>query len=604
MNDAAKDNFTGTDSVRTSKPLRHAELVSFEGPFRLVLGGELPRVTIAYETYGTLNPAGDNAVFIAHALSGDSHVAAHDSQDDPGWWDAMVGPGKPVDTDRYFVICANCLGGCRGSTGPGETNPMTGRPYGREFPTITMADMVDFNQRLVDHLGIEQLQAVMGGSMGGMLALAWAQRHPARLRGAIPIATSARVPSQALAFDVVGRNAILRDPGFCDGQYYDTGPGPEVGLALARMLAHITYLSPQAMEEKFEVDRYRPRDVPVEFEKKFSVGAYLGYQGSRFVDRFDANSYIRITTAIDLFDLGSTAEEIAARVGHFEGRWLTVSFTSDWLFSPLESRRIVEALLMRDRPVSYVNIESSCGHDAFLMDSEVARYGEMVGHFLASLQGQAVHATPDPAKPGSTGAFTGQRLDYERIVELIDPGSSVLDLGCGGGQLLSRLREREHGRLCGVEIDEEAITGCLAAGLDVVHADLESDLGMFADNQFDCVVLSRTVQTIRDVPHVIDEVLRIGRRAIVTFPNFGYHKLRQMLATQGVAPVMPGVLKHRWYESPNLRFFTITDFEMFCRDHGITIDRQITLDTEAEVEIAPDDDPNRNADLAIVVLTR
>ncbi len=604
MGDVPSDNLNATDAVRSARPLAHAQRVTFEGPFTLALGGELPSVTVAYETYGTLSPAGDNAVFIAHALSGDSHVAAHDADDDPGWWDAMVGPGKPVDTDRYFVICANCLGGCRGTTGPGEINPRTGKPYGRDFPTITVADMVDFHQRLVDYLGIDTLLAVLGGSMGGMLTMAWARRHPAKLRGAIPVATSAHVSSQALAFDVVGRNAILRDPDFRDGQYYDGGPAPDVGLALARMLAHITYLSPQSMDAKFDIDRYQPRDVPVEFEKTFSVGAYLGYQGSRFVDRFDANSYIRITTAIDLFDLGSTVDEIAHRLAHFGGRWLVVSFSSDWLFSPAESQRIVEALLSQGQSVSYASIESSFGHDAFLIDTEVARYGEAVRHFLASLEGLHTPLAADPAAPGSTGAFTGQRLDYQRIVELIDPGASVLDLGCGGGQLLSRLRQRGHETLCGVEIDEDAIVQALAAGLDVIHADLEADLGIFADNQFDCVVLSRTVQTIRDVPRVIDEVLRIGRRAIVTFPNFGYDQLRRMLADEGRAPQMPGILRYQWYESPNLRFFTITDFEVFCGERDITIERQVTLDTEAEAEIDAMDEPNRNADLAIVVLSR
>jgi homoserine O-acetyltransferase len=599
-----QDNSHVTDDARGTNSSRHARILKVDGPIKLALGGELPSVSIAYETYGRLNEAKDNAVFIAHALSGDSHVARHDGDDAPGWWDAMVGPGKPIDTDQYFVICSNCLGGCRGTTGPGDVNPRSDKPYGREFPTITIADMVDINQCLVDHLAIDRLLAVVGGSMGGMLAMRWAQRYPDRVRAAVPIATSAHVPSQALAFDVVGRNAILHDPGFRDGQYYDEGPGPDVGLALARMLAHITYLSPQSMDAKFEADRYQPRDVPVEFEKRFSVGAYLGYQGARFVDRFDANSYIRITTAIDLFDLGSTVEEVAGKLGHFEGRWLVISFSSDWLFSPAESQRLVEALLSRNRSVTYAQIESSFGHDAFLIDSEIERYGTLVSHFLASLQGRVCTAQDDTPAPGSTGAFTGHRLDYERIVELIEPEASVLDLGCGEGQLLSRLHRRGHTTLCGVEIDEEAIVACAARGLNVIYADLETDLGMFADRQFDCVVLSRTVQTIQDVPRVIDEVLRIGRRAIVTFPNFGYDKLRTMLSSEGRAPQMAGILKYEWYNSPNLRFFTIRDFEEFCTDRGIVIERQIAMDTEGGTEIGDAGDPNREADLAIVVLSR
>ena len=237
-------------------------------------------MTVAYETYGQLNAARDNAILVCHAISGDSHVARHDEEDDPGWWDIMVGPGKPIDTDRFFVICPNLLGGCRGTTGPGSVNPATGKPYGRDFPTITVGDMVEVQRRLLDHLGIGQLLAVVGGSMGGHQALTWATRYPrtrARRRWRWPPRRG--LTSQALAFDVVGRNAILRDPHFHGGQYYDEAHGPGVGLAIARMIGHITYLSREAMTQKFEADRLQPRNVAIEFEKTFSVGSYLGYQG-------------------------------------------------------------------------------------------------------------------------------------------------------------------------------------------------------------------------------------------------------------------------------------------------------------------------------------
>ena len=600
------DSFTNSDSMRSAAPLRHAQYVTFEGPMSLELGGQLTDVTVAYETYGRLDPAGDNAVLICHALSGDSHAAAHDADDDPGWWDVCVGPGKPIDTDKYFVICPNILGGCRGTTGPGSTDPSTGRPYGNDFPTVTIGDMVVLQRRLVDHLGVGKLLAAVGGSMGGQMALCWAKRYPERIHGCVPIAATSRVSSQALGFDIVGRNAIMHDPAFRDGQYYDDGPRPDVGLALARMVAHITYLSPEAMSRKFEADRYQPREVPVEFEKRFSVGSYLGYMGARFVDRFDANSYIRITTAMDLYDLGQSVEELSGHFADFDGRWLIISFTSDWLFTPGESRAITKALIAGGKRVTYCNVTSNCGHDAFLMPDDVDRYGELIRALLANLAGEIGHHDADRKadEHGRGSIFGGNRLDYDRMMDLIDPGASVLDLGCGSGGLLLGLKRTGHHRLCGVDIDENAVLSCARRGLDVVHADLEHDLSLFGDGQFDYVVLSRTVQTIRDVTKAIDDMLRVGRRCIVTFPNFGYYKLRAMLAEQGRAPEAEGVLKYKWYETPNLRFFTIADFEDYCRDHGITVHRRIALDTEKGADVEPDDDPNLRADLAIFVISR
>ncbi len=296
--------FESSDALRTAKPLRHVQQVTFGQPVQLEKGEILPRVTVAYETYGRLNAARDNAVLICHALSGDSHVARHDPADDAGWWDLIVGPGKPIDTERFFVVCPNVLGGCRGTCGPSDINPATGRPYGGDFPIITVGDIVDVQVRLVDHLGITKLLGVIGGSMGGHQVITWATRYPDRVAGAMALATSPRLTNQALAFDIVGRNAIIRDPNFNGGQYYESGTGPSVGLAVARMLAHITYLSPESMAEKFDADRLEPRRLQTEFENKFSVGSYLAYQGHRFVERFDANSYIALTMAMDLFDLG------------------------------------------------------------------------------------------------------------------------------------------------------------------------------------------------------------------------------------------------------------------------------------------------------------
>jgi len=599
----SKNVFESSDSARHAKPLRYVLSARLDQPLELELGGRLAGVTVAYETYGELNAARDNAVLICHAISGDSHVAQHDEQDDPGWWDIAVGPGKAIDTSRYFVICPNLLGGCRGTTGPGSVNPATGRPYGRYFPTITVGDMVEVQRRLLEHLGISQLLAVVGGSLGGHQALAWAIRHPDSVRGVVALATSARLTSQALAFDVVSRNAILRDPHFHEGQYYGRRRTPDVGLALARMIGHITYLSREAMTEKFDADRLSPRDVAIEFEKRFSVGSYLGYQGAKFVERFDANSYLTLTVAMDLFDLGSTAQELAAAFQKARARWLVVSYSSDWLFPPDQSRDIVNALIANNAPVSYCDVKSTCGHDAFLLPDDLAVYGEMMRAFLNQLSPapKAPAAVKDEAH-GPTSIFHQHRLDYQRIAELIPPGASVLDLGCGSGTLLAGLRETNHRRLVGVELDEQKILNGISRGLDVIQTDLNRGLGAFATGEFDCVVLSQTLQTVQDVEGVLTEMVRIGRTCIVSIPNFGYRQLRSMLAETGRAPKSAGVLHYEWYNTPNIRFFTIADFEDFCREKNIRVHRRIALDTEARAEVF--EHPNLNADLAIFVISR
>jgi len=599
----SEDFLDSSDSVRSGAPLKHVQYATFNEPLKLELGGQLEQVSAAYETYGQLNAKGDNAILICHAISGDSHVAAHDDQDDVGWWDIVVGPGKPIDTRKYFVVCPNILGGCRGTTGPNSTNPATGKPYGRDFPTITTGDMVEVHRRLVDYLRIGKLLAVTGGSMGGHQVLCWATRFPDRVCGAIPLATSPRLTSQALAFDVVGRNAILRDPSFRGGQYYENGSGPTVGLAIARMLGHITYLSRGAMKEKFEADRLRPRDVGTEFEKRFSVGSYLAYQGEKFVERFDANSYIALSLAMDLFDLGATPEELQAAFHPCTCRWLVISFTSDWLFPPDQSREIVNALIAGNKPVIYCNVASNCGHDAFLLPNDLAVYGGFIRAFLANLDGTgfSLQAAESPDRHSPTSIFH-RRLDYDRIVELIAPFTSVLDLGCGRGGLLSRLKARGHPFTMGIELDEKAILTCVSRGLDVVQADLNEGLSAFADRQFDFVVLSQTLQAVRDVEGIIGEMLRVGRRCVVSFPNFAYRKLRNMLAEQGRAPETSGLLRYKWYNTPNIRFFTIADFEDFCREKQIKVHRLIALDTEAGTEIATD--PNTNADLAIFVISK
>lgn len=601
------DVFKSSDSVRSARPLKYVRDFSFEGPIELELGGHLRAVTVAYETYGQLNPAKDNAVLICHALSGDSHVAAHDDADDTGWWDIAVGPGKAIDTNRYFVICPNALGGCRGTTGPNSRNPHSGKRYGASFPTITAGDIVEVQRKLVEHLGVRRLLAAIGGSMGGHQVLTWATRYPDQVAGAIALATSARLTTQALAFDVVGRNAIQRDTNFKGGQYVDKDTMPAVGLALARMLGHITYLSPESMREKFEADRLKPRELATEFEKRFSVGSYLAYQGDKFVERFDANSYIKLSLAMDLFDLGKTPEELSFNLRRSECRWLIVSFTSDWLFPPEQSMELAHSLLALGKPVSYCNVVSKCGHDAFLLPDDLPVYGELIRAFLENLNNGAPKNIEDDdiyvhAPTSIFGALRAPRIDYDQILGLIQPGTSVLDLGCGRGSLLVKLRSNNSPKLMGLELNEEDVVCCLQRGLDVVQADLNCGLAPFSDGQFDYVVLSHTLQAVRDVERLIVDMLRVGRRSIVSFPNFAYHKLRKMLFKQGRSPISPGLLRHEWYSTPNIRFFSISDFEEFCRDRNIHIHERIALDTEEGRIIS--EDANLLADMAIFVVSR
>lgn len=341
-----------------------------EQPLHLDSGKTLGPFTIAYNTYGTLNADKSNAILICHALTGDQHVAStHPLTGKPGWWSLLVGPGKPIDTNRFYVICPNILGGCMGSTGPASTNPQTGTPYGLSFPVITIGDVVEAQFRLIQHLGIDELFAVIGGSMGGMQVLEWASRYRDRVFAAVPIATAAWHSSQNIAFHEVGRQAVMADPNWVRGDYLSHGLIPRNGLAVARMAAHITYLSEDALHEKFGRNLQDRSDRTFSFDADFQVESYLRHQGSTFVDRFDANSYLYITRAMDYFDLAAEHGDVLANA--FRGtktRFCVVSFTSDWLYPTRESREIVQALNAVAANVSFVEIESNAGHDAFLLD--------------------------------------------------------------------------------------------------------------------------------------------------------------------------------------------------------------------------------------------
>jgi homoserine O-acetyltransferase len=343
-------------------------------------GATLAPVDVAYETYGELNDRKSNAILVLHAFSGDAHAAGIGHDGKPGWWDNMIGPGKAFDTNRYFVICSNVLGGCKGTTGPSSINPATGCPYGMSFPVITIADMVRLQKMLIEHLGIRRLLGVAGGSMGGMQVLEWAVSYPNMVAAALPIATTARHSAQQIAFDEVGRQAIMADPDWCNGDYYGKKP-PARGLAVARMVGHITYMSDDSMREKFG-RRFRTQETIPDFSNVFEVESYLRYRGSQFVDRFDANSYLYITKAMDLFDLTNGHGSLAAALEHVQSRFLVLSFTSDWLYPTYQSLEIVSALRGRNRDVAFCELPSNYGHDAFLVD--VAEQTELIRGFLAS----------------------------------------------------------------------------------------------------------------------------------------------------------------------------------------------------------------------------
>ncbi len=347
--------------------------IDIPGPLELESGAKLGPIRIAYETYGRLNKEKSNAILICHALSGDAHAAGyHDGETKPGWWDIAIGPGKGFDTNKFFVICSNVVGGCKGSTGPSSFDPATGHPYGTAFPVITIKDMVNAQKLLIDGLGISQLFAVAGGSMGGMQVLQWAVSYPDLLKKAVVIASTASSTPQQIAFNAVGRKAIISDPAWNNGDYYDREP-PSIGLSLARMVGHITYLSDDSMLSKFGRNLQNKEKVGFDFSTDFQVESYLSHQGDSFIKRFDPNSYLYITKAIDYFDLNVNQSLIAGLRG-VKAKVLVVGISSDWLYPPYQSQEIVTALTANNVKASYGEIRSNYGHDAFLLEEGQLNY--------------------------------------------------------------------------------------------------------------------------------------------------------------------------------------------------------------------------------------
>ncbi|MHC4291322.1 MAG: homoserine O-acetyltransferase MetX [Planctomycetota bacterium] len=557
-------------------------IVGPENPLRLKCGKTLGPIDVAYETYGQLNEQQDNAILICHALSGNAHVAGYNSPEDtkPGWWDIMVGPGKLIDTNKYYVICSNFLGGCSGTTGPSDVNPATGKPYGLDFPIITIEDTVLVQKLLLDKLGINHILAVIGGSMGGMQVLQWSISYPDFLDAAICVASTTRLNTQSIAFDAVGRNAILADPNFDNGQYHGHQL-PNRGLAIARMIGHITYLSEQSMRDKFGRQLQASDKYNYDFNSEFSVETYLDYQGQTFIERFDANSYLYISKAMDYFDLAQEYGSLRQAFSKTTCRFLIVSFSSDWLFTPQQSEEIVKSLGAEDKDVSYCNIYSPYGHDAFLLEAETL--GELISGFVdATLHRQRTsqrciaEKCAIPAKIEESQQAKRVRVDYELIDRLITPNSNVLDLGCGDGELMCRLIQDKNVSVEGIELDENLVVHCVRRGLSVIHRDIERGLKMYPDKTFDYAILSQTIQTLHHPQKVLLELHRVAKKVIVSFPNFAHWLCRSQLMLTGSAPVTKQ-LPFRWYNSPNIHVVSLKDYDQFCAELDIKVEQRIPL---------------------------
>jgi homoserine O-acetyltransferase len=448
----------------------------------LTRGGALTELQVAYETYGQLNAERDNVIFICHALTGEAHAAGLSADGTPGWWDRMIGPGKGIDTRYYHVVCANILGGCKGTTGPASINPSTAKPYASAFPAITVSDIVDTHRRLCDHLGIARLAGLIGASFGGMQVMDWMIRYPDTVSHAVAVASAPSLSTQALAFDTLARNAITADPAWHDGDYYDTGSSPDIGLAQARQLGHITYISQEMLSRKFGRDR-RGKDetrieplVPHEFQSNFQIESYLEYKGQQFVERFDANSYLHVTRAMDEFDLCEHYGSLEKAFAAVTSRVLIVAVSSDWLFPPEQSRAVAQALLRNGHRVSYCELKAPHGHDAFLID--VSHLSEAMRAFLPWIVTPADDGAPVSPPPACSDSL---RQLHEGIVSMVPPASRLLDIGCGRGEMLDLLAAQRGTHGVGVDIDIEQTIHVIDRGHSVFQLDVDRGLAIIPD---------------------------------------------------------------------------------------------------------------------------
>jgi len=564
-----------------------------EGGLRLAYGGVLKEIEVAYEECGAPLD-GTNAVYICHALTGDAHVVGIKSGEEKpsGWWEGMVGPGRAVDTNRYHVICANVLGGCSGTTGPMSLNPDTGKPYGSAFPQYSFDDAVDVFRMLLRQLGVTHLAALIGGSYGGLQVVNWMTRYPDEIDKVCLIATSAALNTQAIAFSVMSRNSITDDPKWNGGDYYEVegqrsevkgqtvdslsstvqpstsnlqlscGQGPRAGLASARQLAHITYLSRELLQRKFgrglqqnfvEAPAAEKAERDRLFKTYFQIESYLDYQAMKFLRRFDANSYLHITRSMDLYDPCDRYGSFDAAFARVKAKVLVVSYRGDILFPWWQSKEIVASLMRAHKSVSYCHLESGTGHDSFLTD--IDDLSKLVGGFLG-------RRTPK--------VMAWQVRHHRAILGMVKEGAHVVDIGCGDGTLLNVLRERKHVRGDGIDIDVEQIEEALADGHDMFWDDVDDGFESIPDRHYDTAIVSDTLQEVKNPRMLLSEALRIADEAIVTFPNFAAYRIRFTLAFTGRLPVSKQ-LPFQWYDTPNIHCVTLKDFRALCEKEGYEI---------------------------------
>ena len=534
-------------------------------------GESIPELNIRYETYGKRAPDDSNIIWICSPLTADAHVAGFYSPTDKhvGWWDSLIGEGKAIDTNRFFVVCSNILGGCKGTTGPTSIDKRTGKPYGSKFPKVTIGDMVHAQKALADALRIKHFFAVIGGSMGGFQAMKWAIYYPDFIDHLVIIASSPRFSSQALGFEIVARDIIMQDPNFHNGDYYEKNVTPKTGLANARKLAHITYLSADGMEKKFKraADQEKKTHATKAYETSFDMNipleSYLRYQGAKFVERFDANSYLQIAHATDTFDLETEYGTLENAFKNIQADVLNINLSSDWLFPPNESRKLTNAFLKAGKKVTSLEYNTSFGHDGFLIEG--SELGHAIKHFLTPAK--QVEITHIDSAYNSKKAISF--LDH-----FVSEKSRILDLGCGSGDLLAHLQLKKNILGVGIEKDPKCIHACIKQSVPVLQKDLDCGLADIESNSFDIALLNSTFQEIRDQIHLLREILRVSKYAVINFPNFGNWAVRFSLTFFGKMPKSKE-LPYEWYNTPNIHLFTLLDFTKLCEQENLKIEKMV-----------------------------